>query len=479
MIRRTIALLGLLASTALGDVRAGDSGQELKNLRRGDFKDDHKDAKTGALIMRYRMRVPEKLPERKTLGLIVAFHGLNGNEDSITSFAIDAARRVQIADEYVIMGGKSKGIGWDTIDDKDALAWIVWVKETYPIDPRRIHIIGMSNGGGMVKRFGWANQDLFASISSYCGVNAVFSGGLKGKKAPPPQGPMSPAETKTEWYFVHGDADKTVGVDASRLAIKNLAQKGYRYVYREIDGADHGGIMGYPEVADDNLRFIHALRHKEVQLSKEERTEFSSISGKLKNEKAESAAPMLAEAVRLGGAAGAVAIRNALGNADVEVKKAAIAATENVLFNREIMTELIKLTKDKSGDVKAAAFKSLATLANWRFPEVQEYLAQTARKKTVAAEDRVAAIQGLGKAVKLMLLGWCEDKNVVWSLVLLLDDPELKVREAAFAALAQGVKDTFGYKPDLTTAQRKAPLAKWKSWCEERAGPFKASAAKP
>ncbi len=479
MIRVEIALLALLASTAMGDLRPGDSGQEVKDLRRGDFKNDYRDSKSQSLIMHYRMRAPERLPEKKTLGLIVAFHGLNGNEDSITSFAIEAARRVQIADEYVIMGGKSKGVGWDTIDDKDALAWIVWVKETYPIDPRRIHIIGMSNGGGMVKRFGWANQDLFASVSSYCGVSAVFSGGLKTKKAPPPQGPMSPAETRTEWYFVHGDADTTVGVDASRLAIKNLGQKGYRYVYREIDGADHGGIMGYREVADDNLRFIHALRHKEVQLSKEERAEISSISVKLKNAKAEAAAPMLAEAVRTGGAAGAAAIKNALGNSDVEVKKAAVDATEKVLFNREIMMELIKLTKDKSGDVKSAAFKSLGSLANWRHPEVQEYLAQTARKKTVAVEDRVASIQALGKAVKLMLLGWCEDKNVVWSLVLLLDDPELKVREAALAALAQGAKDTFEYKPDSTPAQRKASLAKWRSWCEEQAGPLGGAGGKP
>src|SRR2546423_1310838 len=81
-------------------------------------------------------------------------------------------------------------------------------------------------------------------------------------------GPGSPGETKPEWYFVHGEADKDVAVAASRRAIKELGEKGYRYVYREIDGADHGGITKYPDVADDAFLFLHALRHKAVPLSK-------------------------------------------------------------------------------------------------------------------------------------------------------------------------------------------------------------------
>jgi hypothetical protein len=68
---------------------------------------------------------------------------------------------------------------------------------------------------------------------------------------------------------------------------------------------------------------------------------------------------------------------------------------------------------------------------------------------------------------------------VPWTLVLLLDDPESKVREAAFAALEKGVTGGFGYRPDLAAAERKAPVAKWKSWCEEKAGPLGGPAPKP
>ena len=468
--------MALLLALAQGGVSKGD--QEIKHPWHGDFKDDYKDPKTKELIMHYRMWAPEKQPEQKHLGLIVCFHGMNGNEDHMTGFAIEAAKRLKLSGEYVIMGGKSKGAGWATNDDKWLLLWIEWAMKTYPIDPRRVYIWGMSNGGWMVKRFGWEHQELFAAVVSYCGGGVDFSGTPKGEKAAPKAGPGSPAETKTEWYFVHGDADKEVGVDASRRAIKELGEKGYRYVYREIDGADHGGITRYPDVADDALLFLHALRHKVVPVTKDERTSLTSMTGKTKTEKPDVVTPMLNELQRIGGAPAERAVKNALDNSDAEVKKAAIATTEKTLYGHEAVMELIKLLKDKADDVKAEAYKGLAVAANWRYMEAQEILEQAAKKKTAPVEERVQAVQALGKVVKLDLLGNFEDKNVVWTLVLLLDDDELKVREAAFATLKDGTKDTFGYTPDAAPAQRKTAVASWKSWCDQKAGPLNGPAGK-
>ncbi len=468
----------LLALAASAWAQAGKADQEIKHPWHGDFKDDYKDPKTKALVMHYRMRVPDKLPEQKTLGLIVCFHGMNGNEDHVTGFAMEAAKRCGFVDQYVITGGKSKGPGWATNDDKDLLAWIAWIQSTYPIDPRRVHIIGMSNGGWMVKRFGWEHQDLFASVSPYCGGGVDFSGMPKGQKAPPNQGPMSPAETKTEWYFVHGDADEQVGVDASRRACEQLKQKGYRYVYREIAGADHGGILKYPDVSEDNLRFIHALRHKEIPLSKDEKAAVTSLAGKARNEKAEGMAPVVAEASRIGGLPGGKVIGNALDSSDPKVKESAAATAESTLYGREMVLEMVKLLKDKSEEVKAAGFKGLATFSNWRYEEAQATLIRLARTKSAPADDRVSAIQGLGKTVKLMLLGNFEDKLILWSLVLLLDDDDAKVREAAFEPLKKGVKDTFGYAPDLPTSERKISVGKWKSWTQTKAGPLEGTANK-
>ena len=447
--------------------------EEIKHPWKGDFKDDYKDPKTKALVMHYRMRVPDKLPEQKHLGLIVAFHGMNGNEDHMTGFAINAAKAAGLGDQYLIMGGKSKGAGWATSDDKDLLAWIAWAKETYPIDPRRVHLIGMSNGGWMVKRFGWANQGLFASVTAYCGGGVDFSNPPKDS-APlgKPGTPTAPSEIKTEWYFVHGDADREVPHDASRRACQQLKEKGYRYVYREIAGADHGGITRYPEVAEDVVRWMHALRHKEIALSSAEKKDLANLVSKVKNEKGEAAAPFIKEAQRLGGAPGARVIDAALGVSDVDVKKAAAATTSDTLYGREIVMELVKLLKDKSEDVKKAAFEGLATASNWRYEEAQQHLARIARQKSASVEDRVAAIHGLGKTVKLQLLGNFEDKIVLWTLVLCMDDDDQQVRTSAFASLEKGVKDTFEYKPEMDAAQRKASIAKWKSWTQTKVGPL-------
>ncbi|HXG61685.1 MAG TPA: hypothetical protein VNO22_09930 [Planctomycetota bacterium] len=437
--------------------------------RTGEFTDEYKDPKTKALIMRYRMRAPAALPEERRLGLIVYFHGMNGNENSLYGFVTEAARRVGIADEYVITGGKSKGAGWSTSDDKDVLAWIAWIKETYPIDFRRVHILGASNGGWMVKRFGWEHQDLFATVSPYCGGGVDFSNGPRTGK---PGTPLGPAETKTEWYFVHGTDDRDVAVDASRRAVRQLRELGYRYVYRELEGHDHGSIFRVPEVADDNLRFIHALRHKEIPLSKEERTKAAALAGKARTEKGEALGPILAEAARIGGIPGAKIVAHVFDASDPEAKRAAAATAESTLYGREAVLDLIRLTRDRSEEVRQAAWRALGAAANWRYPEAQEALARAARSRSTAPADRVRAIEALGHAVRLMLLGNYEDRLVLWTLVLLLDDEELDVRRAAFAALEKGVKDTFEYRPDLPASERKTAVAKWKSWCEQKAGPL-------
>jgi hypothetical protein len=55
--------------------------------------------------------------------------------------------------------------------------------------------------------------------------------------------------------------------------------------------------------------------------------------------------------------------------------------------------------------------------------------------------------------------------------VLLLDDEDQKAREAAFGQLESLVKDTFQYKPELSTKERKESVGKWKSWITAKCGP--------
>jgi predicted esterase len=442
------------------------AGEAKAAPRTGDFKDAYQNT------LKYRLRAPQKLPDRNVLGLVICFHGLNGNEDSITGFALDALTRSGLADQYVIAGGKSKGNGWAEVDDKDLLAWIEWVKRSYPIDPRRVHLIGMSNGGWMVNRFGWKHQGWIATVTAYCGVSVAFSGVPDGKKPGPKGGPGSPADTKTEWYLVHGDADDVVGVDASRLAARQLRNKGYRCLYRELKGGNHVNILGNREVQDDVVRFLHGARHKELPLSKEESAALQPLPGKAKSEKeAAGIAAILAEAQRIGGAPGGKVIVAALSNPDPEVKKAALATTLTTSYGREVVLAMVKLLKEKSEEVKAAAYRGLGAASALRSPEAQEALIRAARTRKTPLAERVLAIEELGKAVKLQFLGAFEDKQAIWTLVLLLDDEDQAVRKATFAELEKLVQDAFQYKPDLPVKERKASLAKWAAWTTGKCGP--------
>lgn len=457
----------LLLSGSLAGAQAGPAP------RTGDFKEDYKD-KGGSLIMHYRLCAPAKLPEEKVLGLIVWFHGMNGNEDGAGT-AIEATRRAKLADQYVVMGGKSKGVGWAPADDDNVLKWIAWAKETYPIDVRRVHLMGHSNGGGMVKRFGWDHQELFASISPYAGAGGGrdFGGAGKGQAKPGrPGAPDSPAETRTEWYFVHGNKDDQVKVETSRRCIQDLKEKGYRTVYREIAGADHGSIFQFADVLEDNVRFIHALRHKEIAPTRAEAAKLKDLASKAKAEKVDGIAPILAEAARFGGAPGGHVATAALESPDPDVKKAAAATAEVTLYGKEVVLALIKGLKDKNDEIKPSLYKALGVAANWRYAEAQDALAAVARNKKAPAGERVESVEAIGKAVKLQLLGAYEDKHLIWTLVLLLDDDDAKVQEAALAPLEKAVKDAFDYKPGLGAAERKAAVAKWKSWATDKCGPL-------
>jgi hypothetical protein len=324
-----------------------------------------------------------------------------------------------------------------------------------------------------VGRFGWQHQELFAAVCGYCGSYNFQQPPENLKKLPPP---ALVAEGKTEWYFVHGGND---GPEKSGNAAKELHGKGYRVVFRKLDGYGHTDIWdgnGHPDkvlvdaVRDDWFLWMHSLRHKEIPPSKDERAGLSSMAGKMKSEKLDGIKPILAEVSRIGGAPGGKLNDAAMDSADPEVRAAAAGTTERTLYGRESVAELIKLLKDKSDEVKQAAYRGLGTASDYRYPEAQDTLIRTARSKNTPVPERLLGIEGLGRTVKLMLPGNFEDRMVIWTLVLLLDDDELKVREAAFATLEKGVKDTFEYKPDLPTVDRKTAVAKWHAWCTKVAG---------
>lgn len=121
--------------------------------------------------MKFKARVPMELPKERTLGLILAFHPHGGNEHSMINWPLRTfLERQNALEDYVIIGLKSRRpegykehLGdWEVADCEPSYKTFQWAMKTYPIDPRRVHIIGWSRGGFMATRFIWDNLTDFS-----------------------------------------------------------------------------------------------------------------------------------------------------------------------------------------------------------------------------------------------------------------------------------------------------------------------------
>ena len=221
----------------------------------GRFRGEIVDPATKDVIMKVRMAIPDAQPEGKTWGFIFVCHGFQGHENnSYLDGTVAALKRLGLDQQYLVIAGKSKGEGWTEEDDGRFLRLYAWALMNYPVDPKRLVLFGSSNGARFVNRFGSLHKDIVSGVVSYCGSYDL-------SKMP------EPAEKKTEWYYVHGGKDNARN---SRRMCDELKKRGYRYVFRQLDGYGHTDIWdgkGHPDkslvdaVCDDWAGWLHALPH--------------------------------------------------------------------------------------------------------------------------------------------------------------------------------------------------------------------------
>lgn len=403
---------------------------------------------------------PEELKNRPHLVLLVLHHGYQGNENNYIGLTIDALKRLKLDNDFVVISGKSKGPGWTTDDDERVLRVIDWAKQNYPIDPRRVFLFGSSNGAAFVGRFGSEHQDVIAGVVGYCGNYKFTADNMKADNA---------AETKTEWYFVHGSKDNAQN---SRRACDFLKERGYRYIFRQMDGYGHTDIWdskGHPDskaadlVRDDWLKWVHALRHKEIAPTEAEQKALAALQPSPRR-------PHVAMLV--GGAPAGKALLPWLRSDDMKVRLAASDVCAYTLCGKETLGELIKTLNSSAAEKEnlgPRVLDGVALAARYRYPDAQVALYEYARDAKNPLPLRQLAAQHLSQVVELMLLGNFEDSRTIWSLVQLLDDEALQGE--VFKTLARAVPDGFGYKADQSKEERKASMEKCRAWFKEKCEP--------
>ncbi len=225
----------LAAAEAIGATVA--KGTDPFKNRTGDFERHYVLAEADE-IMPYRVYVPSDYPKRGQYPLIVALHGLGGNEDSMVS---DFYGMIPQAEQrgYIIVspmgfrpdggygrGGPGASRATD-LSEKDVLQVLQRMQASYAIDSQRIYLMGHSMGAIGTWNLAAKHPQIWAGLGPIAGMADPATAGTIAHIAQ---------------IVVHGDADLTVPVAGSRRMVEALQKLEADVKYIEVPGGGHSDI---------------------------------------------------------------------------------------------------------------------------------------------------------------------------------------------------------------------------------------------
>jgi predicted esterase len=165
----------------------------------------------------YSLYVPPSYRPAESYGLVVCLHGAGFSGDAYIE-----RWQPRLDDHYILVCPTYPMGAWYTRRAEDlVLAVIREVERRYHIDPDRVFLTGMSNGGIGAWLIGMHYAPLFAGIAPMAsGLDDVLFPFLENLKSTPA-------------YIIHGAKDQVMPVELSRKLDRALNQLGYPHVYRE------------------------------------------------------------------------------------------------------------------------------------------------------------------------------------------------------------------------------------------------------
>jgi pimeloyl-ACP methyl ester carboxylesterase len=166
------------------------------------------------------MSVPLTYQPSKGYALIVCLHGAGFTGDVYLE-----RWRARLGEDYILACPTYPAGAWFTRRAEDlVLATIRHVRQRYHVDPDRIFLSGMSNGGIGAWLIGMHHAPLFAGLAPMAaGLDDVLMPFLANLR-------------NTPVYIIHGAKDQVMPVTLSRSIARELTALGYPYVYREHEG---------------------------------------------------------------------------------------------------------------------------------------------------------------------------------------------------------------------------------------------------
>ena len=179
----------------------------------------------------YGLFVPSAYDPEVAFPLVVCLHGAGFTGDSYLE-----RWAPRLGDSHVLAcPTTTAGTWWTRLSEELVLATIKTVRTRYRIDPDRIYLTGMSNGGIGAWIIGMHHAPRFAAVAPMAsGIDQVLFPFLENLR-------------RTSLYVIHGAKDRIMPVWLSRNLTNELARLGIAFTYREHEWSHpHAGGHFFP-----------------------------------------------------------------------------------------------------------------------------------------------------------------------------------------------------------------------------------------
>ena len=206
-----------------------ESGADPFAGKHGDFRKAYLST-VDHTLQPYRILVPESYDGRSPAALVVALHGMGGDENSMFD-AYDGALKPAVERHGFIAvcpKGRDSASMYRGSAEQDVIDVLAEVRRDYKIDANRIYLMGHSMGGYGTWSIAMDHPEVWAALGPISGGGSP-AGMAKLARIPE--------------YVVHGDADPTVPVAQSRAMVEAGKKAGAHITYVEVPGGNHGSVV--------------------------------------------------------------------------------------------------------------------------------------------------------------------------------------------------------------------------------------------
>lgn len=178
-----------------------------------------RELRLGARVFYYGLYVPDSYRPDKAYGLVICLHGAGFTGDTYLE-----RWQTRLGEDYILACPTLPMGNWWTRTAEDlVLATIRAVEAHYHVDPNRVFLTGMSNGGIGAYLIGAHHASRFAAVVPMAaGLDDILMPFLENFR-------------QTPLYIIHGRQDPVMPVSLSRVIDEALTELGYLHVYREHD----------------------------------------------------------------------------------------------------------------------------------------------------------------------------------------------------------------------------------------------------